>query len=100
MSVARIELVPEIQEDFDRILTHLAKHDVEDGPERIQEILRAIDVLEFNPLIGTVASAETRDLIIGRSARGYVALYRYIEELDTVFVIAIRGQRDAGYERS
>lgn len=98
--MARIELLPEIQEDFDRILTHLAKHDVEDGAERLQEILQAIDVLEFNPLIGRAVSAETRELVIGRSERGYVALYRYVEALDTVFVMAIRGQREAGYDRN
>ncbi|MGH8579450.1 MAG: type II toxin-antitoxin system RelE/ParE family toxin, partial [Gammaproteobacteria bacterium] len=42
----------------------------------------------------------TRELVIGRSARGYVALYRYIEQIDTVFVLAIRSQREAGYSRS
>lgn len=98
--MARVELSSKIQEDFDRILTHLANHEVEDGPERIQEILRAIDVLEFNPLIGRVGSEETRELIIGRSTSGYIALYRYVEELDTVFVIAIRAQREAGYART
>lgn len=98
--MARIELAPEIQEDFDRILTHLAKHGVEDGPERIQQIVRAIDVLQFNPVIGRAASADTRELVIGRGTRGYVALYRYVEELDIVLVLAIRGQREAGYERN
>jgi plasmid stabilization system protein ParE len=97
--MVRIGLVPEIQEDFDRILAHLAKHDVEDGPKRINEIPRAIDVLEFNPRIGRATAADTRELVIGRSARGYVALYRYVEELDTVFIIAIHGQREAGFER-
>jgi toxin ParE1/3/4 len=38
-------------------------------------------------------------LVIGRRARGYVALYRYIEQIDTVFVLAIRSQREAGYGR-
>jgi len=32
--------------------------------------------------------------------RGYVALYRYIEQADTVFVLAIRSQREAGYGRA
>jgi hypothetical protein len=38
-----------------------------------------------------------RELVIGRDARGYVALYRYAPEIDTVFVLAIRSQREAGY---
>jgi plasmid stabilization system protein ParE len=95
--MARIELAPEIQGDFDRILDHLSEHDVDDAPGRVGEIIRAIDVLQHNPLIGRPVFADTRELVIGRSARGYVALYRYIEEADTVVVLAIRSQREAGY---
>ena len=97
--MARIELVPKIQDDFDRILDHLSQHAVEDARGRIREIIQAINVLQHNPLIGRSVSADTRELVIGRRARGYVALYRYIEQADTVFVLAIRSQREAGYGR-
>ena len=97
--MARIELAPEIQNDLDRIIDHLAEHAVGDASGRIREIIQAIDVLQHNPLIGRPVSADTRELVIGRRARGYVALYRYIEEIDTVFVLAIRSQREAGYGR-
>lgn len=40
------------------------------------------------------------EYMIGRHARGYVALYRYIAEIDTVFVLALRGQREAGYTKN
>lgn len=53
-----------------------------------------------DPLIGRPVSVDTRELVIGRRARGYVALYRYIEQIDTVFVLAIRSQREAGYGRA
>lgn len=98
--MARIELAPEIQGDFDRILEHLTEHAAEDAPGRIGEIIQAIDVLQHNPLIGRPVFADTRELVIGRSARGYVALYRYIEGADTVVVLAIRGQREAGYSKT
>ena len=98
--MARIELVPEIQDDFDRILDHLTEYAVEDAPGRIREIIQAIDVLQHNPFIGRLVSADTRELVIGRKARGYIALYRYIEQIDTVFVLAIRSQREAGYGRA
>jgi len=45
-----------------------------------------------------VRSSYARELVIGKGTRGYVALYRYVPTLDTVFVLAIRGQRDAGYQ--
>ncbi len=95
--MARIELAPEVGDDLDRILEHLFQHEVADAPARIEDIMRAIDVLERNPLIGRPARADLRELVIGRRARGYVALYRYVAALDTVFVLAIRGQKEAGY---
>ena len=98
--MARIELAPEIQDDFDRILDHLAEHEVEDAPRRIREIIQAIDVLQSNPLIGRSVGTDMRELVIGRRAHGYVALYRYVEQFDTVFVLAIRSQREAGYNRN
>jgi toxin ParE1/3/4 len=96
--MAGIELAPEIQDDFDRILDHLSERAVEDAPGRIREIIQAFDVLQHNPLIGRPVSADRRELVIGRRARGYVALYRYIEQIDTGFVLAIRSQREAGYK--
>jgi len=96
--VSRIELAPEVGDDFNRILDHLAQYEVEDTPSRIREIIEAIDVLEHNPLIGRPIEADKRELVIGRRSRGYVALYRYFAEIDTVFVLAIRSQREAGYK--
>jgi toxin ParE1/3/4 len=98
--MSRIELAPEVGDDLDRILEHLFAHQGSDAPSRIEDIIRAIDVLERNPLIGRPARADLRELVIGRRARGYVALYRYVSELDTVFVLAIRGQKEAGYTRT
>ena len=96
--MSRIELVPELTDDFDRILDHLAQYEVEDAPSRIREIIEAIGVLEHNPLIGRPVEADKRELVIGRRSRGYVALYRYFAEIDTVFVLAICSQREAGYK--
>jgi plasmid stabilization system protein ParE len=97
--MSRIEFAPEVADDLDRILDHLLAHEVADATSRIHDMIRAIDVLERNPLIGRMARADLRELVIGRGARGYVALYRYVGELDTAFVLAIRGQKEAGYGR-
>ena len=98
--MSRIELAPEVGDDFDRILNHLVEHAAEDTKSRLEDIVRAIDVLERNPLIGRRVRADLRELVIGRRARGSVALSRYVTELDTVFVLAIRGQKEAGYTRA
>lgn len=94
--MARIELAPEAGDDLDRIFDYLSRHDAEGASARIQQIIQAISVLESNPLIGQPARRDTRELIIGRPTRGYVALYRHVSEVDTVFVLALRSQREAG----
>ena len=98
--MARVELAPDVGDDFDRILQHLSAHRVAQAASRIEDMIRAIDVLERNPLIGRPVREDLRELVIGRRTRGYVALYRYVAELDTVFVLAIRGQKEAGYART
>lgn len=97
--MARIEAASEIVDDFDRIFDHLAQFDVTAAPSRIEEILQAVQVLSTSPLIGRPANDGKRELVIGRGSRGYVALYRYVPEVDTVFLLAIRSQREAGYLR-
>ena len=97
--MARIEFAPEVADDFDRILDHLDEYGVDDRSAPIGEIIQAINALEFNPLIGRPVAPDMNELVIGRDARGYVALYRYVAAIDTVFVLAIRRQREAGYAR-
>ena len=97
--MARIEFAPEVADDFDRILDHLDEYGVDDRSARIGEIIQAINALEFNPLIGRPVAPDMNELVIGRDARGYVALYGYVAAIDTVFVLAIRRQREAGYAR-
>jgi toxin ParE1/3/4 len=98
--MSQIELAPEVGDDLDRIIDHLAQHAAADVPSRIREIIEAIAVLEQNPLIGRPVYADNRELVIGRRSHGYVALYRYLAEIDTVFVLALRSQREAGYTRT
>ena len=95
--MSRIELAVEVGNNFDRILDHLAKHQVENPGRRIREIIEAFNVLEHNPMIGRPANDDKRELIIGRRSHGYVAMYRYVVEVDAVFVLALRSQREAGY---
>ena len=96
--MSHIELASEVGDDFERILEHLAQYQVENPSLRIREIIEAINVLEHNPMIGRPANNDKRELVIGRRAHGYVALYRYIIEIDTVFVLAVRSQKEAGDE--
>jgi len=97
--VSRIELAPGVDEDFERILAHWMEYSGDDAPMRIRDIIEAISILEHSPLLGRPIANGTRELVIGRDSRGYVALFRYLPELDTSFVLAVKSQREAGYGR-
>jgi len=97
--MARIELAPEVLDDFDRFLDHMARFEVEDAPARIGELVQAIQILTHSPLIGRPVKGGKRELVIGRDSRGYVVLYRFVASVDTVFILAIRSQRERGYKR-
>lgn len=97
--MAHVELAPEVLDDFDRILDHLARFEVADAQARIAEIVQAVQILTHSPLIGRPARDGKRELVIGRDSHGYMALYRFVASIDTVFVLAIRSQREQGYKR-
>jgi len=95
--MARIEIAPEVLGDFDRIVEHLATFDAHDCAQRAGDIIQAIQVLTHSPLIGRKVKGGKRELIIGQGSRGYLALYRYVSDIDIVFLLAIRAQRESGY---
>jgi plasmid stabilization system protein ParE len=97
--VARVEFLSSVNEDLRRIIGHLEQHEAEHIRERLGEIVSASNVLTNNPLIGRLTRNDLRELVIGQGAHGYLALYRHVIALDTVFVLAIRAQREAGYAR-
>jgi hypothetical protein len=51
-------------------------------------------------MIGRPVRGGKRELVIGHGSRGYVALYRYLPEIDVVLVLAVRSQREAGHRRT
>jgi plasmid stabilization system protein ParE len=72
-------------------------HEVAGAESRIEEIVQELDVLARSPRIGRLAANDMRELVIGRGTRGYVALYRYVEVINTASVLTIKSQREAGY---
>jgi len=96
--MVRIELAPEALDDVDRFIDHPEQHQVADVANRVGEILEAIQILSGSPLIGRPVAGGKRELIIGKGSRGYVALYRYLAEIETVFILALRAQRESGFK--
>ena len=96
--MTRIELAPEVFDDFDRFFEYIIQYDPDSAPERIGEILEAIQILTHSPHIGRPVKGGKRELVIGRASRGYVALYQYVAQIDTAFVLAVRSQREVGFK--
>ena len=96
--MTRIELAPEVLDDFDRFFDHIARHDPGSAPGRIGAIVDALQILAHSPQIGRPVQGGKRELVIGRASRGYVALYHCVAAIDTVFVLAIRSQREGGFK--
>ncbi|MDP9877675.1 plasmid stabilization system protein ParE [Variovorax boronicumulans] len=96
--MVRIELAPEALDDVDRFIDHPEQHQVADVANRVGEILEAIQILSGSPLIGRPVAGGKRELIIGKGSRSYVAPYRYLAEIETVFILALRAQRESGFK--
>lgn len=63
-----------------------------------EEIANHFSLLEQNPQIGVPLADENdlQELMIPFGDGGYVALYRYEETENSVYVLAFRHQREAG----
>lgn len=96
--MARIQLAPGVLDDIDRFIDHMDRHGTTDVAERVEEIVQAIQILAHSPQIGRPVKDGKRELVIGKGNRGCVALYRYLAEIETVFVLALRAQRESGFK--
>lgn len=96
----RMELAQEVLHDFDRFFDHQATQSIEDTPQRIEKLVQALQILAHSQLIGRKAKTDRRELVIGKESRANVALCRYVLDVDSVFVLAIRSQRESGDKRS
>ena len=96
--MVRIELAPEVLDDIDRFIDHLEDHEAADVANWVAEILEAIQILSRSPLIGRAVAGGKRELIIGKGNRGYISLYRYLAGIETVFILALRAQRESGFK--
>ncbi len=84
--------------DLERLTDFLLESEPVTALETAELIAEAVQILGNHPLLGRPAEHGMRELIVSRGRTGYIALYSYEEEHDTILVLAIRHQREAGYE--
>jgi plasmid stabilization system protein ParE len=96
--VTRITYAPQAVRDLERAYEFLAGLGAGIASSAVQDIEGAISILGQHPMIGRPAEAGLRELVISRGRTGYVALYDFLEAIDTVVILAIRHQREAGFQ--
>jgi plasmid stabilization system protein ParE len=64
----------------------------------VSAIQSAVENLAAHPLVGRRLEGELRELIISYGQSGYVALYRFVIARDEVRILAIRHQREVGFQ--
>lgn len=95
--MARVIYAKRAFADFDRLADFLLQTDPTAALETVDLIVEAVQVLENHPLIGRLVEQELRELVISRGKSGYLALYSDEAAQDTILVLSIRHQREAGY---
>ena len=83
--------------DLVRLTDFLIEVDIKAASETIDLIEDAISILVRHPLVGRAVDEEIRELVISRGATGYVALYSVEEHKNAILILAIRHQREAGF---
>ena len=95
----RVIVTENAAQGLERCRRFLAEKNPQAARRAAQAIGRQFMLLETNPGIGRPLADHPalRELIISFGDTGYIALYRHDVELDAVFVLAFRHQKEAGY---
>ena len=96
--MARLVFAPRALDDIDRLCTFLLEHSGALAAETAPLIVEGIAALKRHPLLGRPVEHDLRELMISRGRTGYIALYRYLVEADTVLVLRVVHQRESARE--
>ena len=96
--MAAIDYAQQALADLERIAEFLLATDPHAAAQTTDLVVGAIEVLRRHPLIGRPAEEGLHELVISRGRSGYLALYEYDPPTDAVTVLAIRHQREVGYD--
>ena len=96
--MTRLVFAPGALRDIERLTAFLSEQDAHAAATTARIFTEGLGILKQHPLIGREAEAGLRELVISRGRSGYVALYSYDVVSDTALILAIRHQREGGYE--
>jgi len=94
----QVKLTPRAGQDLKRLYDFLLAKDERVAGNAIETIKAAFRPLAHLPLIGRPIEDDLRELVIDFGRSGYLALYHYDTDIDTVIILAIRHQRENDYK--
>lgn len=96
--MTRLVIAPRALDDIERLTEFLLETDALAAATTADILLDGLALLKQHPLIGRGVESGLRELVISRGRSGYLALYRYDAASDTALILALRHQREGGYE--
>jgi plasmid stabilization system protein ParE len=96
--VARLVFAPRAFQDVERLIAFLVESDPDAAGATANLLFGGLRILKEHPLVGRPAEHGYRELLISRGRSGYVALYKYDVERDVALVLAVRHQREGGFD--
>ena len=96
--MTRLVFAPRALQDIERLTEFLIESEPDAAPATASLLFSGLGMLRNHPLVGRPTELGYRELLISRGRTGYVALYKYAVEQDTAIVLAVRHQRESGFE--
>ena len=94
--MARLIYARRALEDLERLVEFLIESEPGAALETVGLIVEAVGILENHPHIGRPAEQGLRELLVSRGRSGYAVLYGHEPAHDTILILTIRHQREAG----
>ncbi|MBP5789796.1 MAG: type II toxin-antitoxin system RelE/ParE family toxin [Neisseriaceae bacterium] len=96
--MSRLIITQKAADGLERCRLFLAEKNPSASVRASEVIQKSLNLLKSQPKIGRPCQIKPlRELIIPFASSGYVALYRYESKLDTVYILAFKHAKEAGY---
>ena len=96
--MTRLVVSDQALEDVERLCDFLEQQLPLEAARTAELIADGLEILKNHPAMGRPAGQGLRELVISRGRTGYLALYAWDRDADVVSVLALRHQREAGYD--
>lgn len=96
--MARLAFAPRALQDVERLIAFLIESDPDAATATAHLLISGLRILKEHPLVGRPAEHGYRELLISRGRTGYVALYSYDVVGDVAIILAVRHQREGGFD--